>query len=487
MRAHSHGKPTRRSVQRSGGGFLEVYETPSGDLPVLHCFGDAEDMGRQYGALAGPLVKANSERLLSLFAGMGLPDAAVRLILDRAWALMEPHVPERFAREMAAVAGGAREAGVQVAVEDLQRIVAVTNLDLYRREERLLELAGEELRALLGGAEPHTPASCTMFAVWGSRTVDGKMYAHRNLDWLSQTGLHEARMLTVYHPERGNAFVTMGYAGVTGALAGMNARGITLAEVGAFSVREELDGIPWVFLARRVLEESDSIEDAREILVSARHTIGYNYLVADGDPENFGAGGYRPRALAFETNFECCEVFQDNDPQEHAAAWTAPDGERKPYGLALPEALMRADTAFGERSRALQATDNGPGDPANDGDPFKPFFGNSYLECHRPMHDMISAYETGSAYTFPVRNTPVIEKGKPRPIGPEEALTIAATVAHNTEKLAENDWNVMSVVYAPTDLRFWVSYESCTEGAWKNAPDSGYAEFDLRELLDARP
>jgi len=104
------------------------------------------------------------------------------------------------------------------------------------------------------------------------------------------------------------------------------------------------------------------------------------------------------------------------------------------------------------------------------------------------MHDMIRAYATGVEYVYPLRGTKIIEAGVPRKIGIDEALTIAATVAHNTEKLAESDWNVMSVVYAPTDLEFWVSYESCNDArGWKNAPDSGYLEFNVTALLHTGP
>jgi hypothetical protein len=101
------------------------------------------------------------------------------------------------------------------------------------------------------------------------------------------------------------------------------------------------------------------------------------------------------------------------------------------------------------------------------------------------MHDMVRAYERGAEYVYPLRNRKVIEPGPSRKIGPAEMLTIAATVAHNVEKLDVNDWNVMSVVYAATDLEFWLAYESQDEqGHWRNAPDSGYWHFDLKSLLN---
>lgn len=477
-----YAKPTGKSTRgRSGQGKLDVHSSPFGDVPLLHVAGTPEEMGYQYGHLVGDKIKRNAQRMIGLFTEAGLPESLVNLMLDNAWRRLEPHTPERFKREMAAIAVGAQAAGHELTVEDVHRITAVTNFDLYKREERIFEFLGEEGAALIEQMQKAGGMSCTMFAVWGPRTVNGELLASRNLDWVSQTGMHEDRLVTVHRPEGRNAFVTMGYAGVIGGLAGMNAKGIAFSEIGAFSVREELDGTPWTLIVRQVMEEAGTLEEGVKIMQDAKHTLGYNFMLADGDPANAVTDLFRPRAAVFETNFACCETFYEDDPKEHDAHWTAPEGTVIHYGLPMTEGVARGDMAYGESTRALQAADNGPGDPVNDGDPRK---GATYLECHRPMVDMIRAYEVGAEYVFPVRGTKVIEAGAPRRIGVEEALTIAGTVAHNTEKLAERDWNVMSVVYAPTSLDFWVAYESCDEaGTWRNAPDSGYIQFSLPELL----
>ncbi len=469
-------------VARYGQGRLERYRSELGEILVAHVQGTPEEIGMQYGALLAGPIEANVRDVLGLFNPPGMDASFGRGLLAKAWERFEPYVPEPCVVEMDAIRRGAQEVGVDLDPLAMPLLTAATNFDMYKREERLGELLADEPGELLGPAEGPPALSCTMLAVWGSRTVDGKLFSHRNLDWISQTGMHQRRLLTVYRPEGNHAFVTMGYAGVIGALAGMNDAGITLSEVGAFSVREELDGTPWALTARRVLAESDRLEDGVQILRDAHHTLGYNYLVADGDPARFGTSEFNPRAAALETNYECCEVFGENDPQEAAASWSDAGGKATHYGLPLTEAILRADTAFGERSRELQAADNGPGEPGQNGDPTVE--GSSYVRCHKPMHDMLLAYERGEAYTFPVRDTQVIEAGKPRKIGPEEMLTIAATVAHNVEKLPENDWNVMSVVYAPTDGEFWVAYEHQDEsGEWTNAPDTGYWHFRMGELM----
>jgi hypothetical protein len=481
-----HGKPTRRTTaKKSGKGFLEVYTSPVGDVPVLHVAGTPEDMGHQYGVLVGDRMLRNIRRMVGLFTAMGVSEPLVTLLLDNAWKRLEPHTPERYLREMAGIAAGAEAAGHGLTLADVRRITTVTNFDLYKREERVFEFLGDEGAALIEKMQQAGGMSCTMFAVWGSRTVDGKLLASRDLDWVSQTGMHEDRLVTVYRPDGLNAFVTMDYAGVVGGLAGMNEKGLAFSEIGSFSAREELDGTPWTLLVRQAMEEAANLEEGVRIIEGGRHTLGYNYMLADGDPARFGTPLFKPRAAVFETNFECCETFYEDDPKEHEASWTDPSGKAIHYGLPMTEGVARGDMAYGQRTRALQAADNGPGEPANNGDPLK---GSTYIECHKPMVDMIRAYESGAEYVYPLRNTKVIETGKPRKIGVEEALTIAATVAHNTEKLGESDWDVMSIVYAPTDLDFWVAYESCDPaGNWKNAPDSGYVQFNLQDLLNAQP
>lgn len=467
-----HVRPFRRqTIRTAGDGFFELYSSQLGELPVLHVRGTREQMGWQYGALVGDLVRRNADMTLGLFTQHGIPADLICRILDAAWARFEPHVPPAVLADIAAVTAGARSTGFNVAPEDVRRLIAVTNLDMYRRDERLPEL----LNPL------HPVPSCTFFAAWGPRTEGGKLLASRNLDWVSQTGMHETRLVTVYCPTGGVGFVTMGYAGLVGALAGMNEKGICFSEIGAFSGSEELDGTPWTLTARKVLEETHTLDRAIAVVRGAKHTIGYNFMVADGDPDAYGTPAYAPGAAAFETNFTCCETFRGDDPKEHAASWRDPGGNRLPYGLPIKNALMRADMAFSQSVRSLQATDNGPVVPGNDGNPFT---APTYIDCHKPMYDMFRAYETGAEYVYPLRNTRVIEPGPPRPIGRQEALNIAATVAHNIEKLDRNDWNVMSVVYAPTDLDFYVAYESRgADGHWKNAPDSGYWQFNLKELL----
>jgi len=483
--AASLERPSRVEHLRSAyGGRLDLHISKSNSVRILHVSGTPRQMGRQCGALTGDMIERVLHKSIAIFMAAGLPKPLVHKLVDTCWERLRPYAPARYLDEIAGIAEGAQENGAELTENDIHRLVTMTNLDLFRRDERFAEMLGPDAASMLGLLDGVPALSCTMFAVWGERTEDGKVFSMRNLDWVSQAGIHEERLVTVYRPEGRNAFASIGYAGGVGCLAGMNERGITLSQVGAFCTQEELDGIPWVFMARQVLEESDTLDEAASIVHSATHTIGYNYLIANGDPEHFGTPDYAPGAVAFETNHAVCAMFVENDPKEHAAVWRDADGSEHAYGTPMPQAIFRADTAFGVETRSVQVADNGPGLSENSGDPFGGPEGTSYTDCHLPMYRMIRAYETGEGYTFPVRDTLVVEPGEPRKIGPAEALNIAATVAHNSEKLHLNDWNVMSVVYAPTDLDFYVAWESHDErSGWKNAPDSGYMHLDLIALL----
>ena len=479
--------PNTVIAARHGDGFLAHVSGKLATLPVIHVCGDPESMGRQYGALLGARLITLHGLLTGIFTSDGLPEPLALRFLDACWEHFSPHIEPRYRAEIEAVAQGAQAVGVPLTVDMVRRVQASTNLDLYQRVgflAELLEIPAEELIASL----PDTATSCTMFGVWGSRTVAGKMFALRNLDWISQSGMHRHRLVTVCQPEGLEPFVTMGYEGVLGALAGINGRGISVSEVGTFSVSESLDGCPWTFMTRRVLEESANLEAGVAIIQATPRTLGYNFLIADGDAARFGAPEFHPRAAAMETNHDAIAIFHENDPREAAATWIDAEKNTHTYGFPLEDAICRGDIAYSPEVRALQVADDGPGLPENTGNPRgRDGCGSTYTECDMPMRDMLRAYETGAAYVFPVRGTEVIQAGPPRKVGSEEALNIAATVAHNTEKLGENDWNVMSVVYANTDREFWVAYEHEHEdGHWFNAPDSGYWHMSLDDLLTQR-
>jgi hypothetical protein len=114
-------------------------------------------------------------------------------------------------------------------------------------------------------------------------------------------------LITVYAPENGNAFVNIGSFGITGVHTGMSMKGISLGLMFSSSIDEALDGMPILFLLRKVLQYSNNLTEAFHVLNQTARTTGWNIVLGDG--KNFNA-------CAVEVSSKYCKVFWAGDPAE---------------------------------------------------------------------------------------------------------------------------------------------------------------------------
>ncbi len=68
------------------------------------------------------------------------------------------------------------------------------------------------------------------------------MFSGRNLDWAPSTGLTKYKTITVFHVADEVAHAAVAFAGLTGAITGMSAAGITVHEAGDDNKVVTLDG-----------------------------------------------------------------------------------------------------------------------------------------------------------------------------------------------------------------------------------------------------
>ncbi len=363
---------------------------------VLHLKGSGYEMGYQHGALAKNQVRAALGRFDQLLErareDVGMPRFATEMMLDLVYRWCSPDIPERYKREMEGIADGAG-----VSLKEIRRLHVVSVV---------------------------TERACSVFAVFGPATEDGKTYLGRNFDWIMDAGMQNESALILYEPEGHKAFASAGYLGLVGVLSGMNLEKIAIGQIGAISKDSDWSGIPMMLLLRRVLEESGSLEEAVNIVKNADRTVGYNYVFADGKT---GEG------VALETSANHCAVFRDNDPAETIE-----------YALPIEGAVFRADEAMDQTVRSFQTCAKGY--------PNMPYGSNSYDHRYKGMATRITAHH-----------------GK---ITRESALQI-------TRDVAMRDVNLHSVLCECTDLRLWVAHAKGTEDAWKQE----YIEYDLAELF----
>ena len=215
-------------------------------VPVLQVGGSPQVLGQAYGRLVGEQVRYLRGRYLGRVVGGGrLKQLALRMAQP-----MERHIPERYLRELGALAEAAGESREDV-------LLLATFLDVYR---------------LVGCS--------TLVAV--PPAAAGEPFLARNLDFPTLGVAHRYSMVVVYHPEGFRSFLSVTWPGLPGVVSGMNQAGLVLVMSEVSDGEQSLDGIPYQLLYRRVLEECDTVEQAEELVRRAARTMANNVVLLDG-------------------------------------------------------------------------------------------------------------------------------------------------------------------------------------------------------------
>lgn len=471
-----------RVIETFEGGTLLAADMSYGPVQIVQLSGTHYDMGRQYGYLLAEQIKdSTAAMLINVVMPYGLDTNLVKTLAAQVWGDMKPFVPREYLEEIKGIIDGAAQKGVSLNELTLALPIMVTNISDMNDKESLLKT--ESGRPWLHGLA----FTCSAFAAWGHRTVDGKMISTRVLDWEAGTGIDKYKILVVYKPvgkngERLATYMAAGWIGFIGAIDGMNEYGITLSEIGSENKQEKIAGMPWTLMFRQVLENARSLDDAVGVIQAAENTIGYNFVVGDGDAENYGKPGWAPGGAAVEENARHTSVIYANDPIDINAVWidrdgnpVLVDGAPVPYGTPLENAVLRADVAMSPDIRKTQAADNGPGEDGSDGNPLT---GGSYRNRHKAQYDALLALENGGAYANPYTGEPVFDAA------PGARLVDPMAALHIAKSAAVPDSSVLTIVYAATDLDMYVSWENLTGDVWTPSFDLPYMKVNLAALAN---
>ncbi len=211
--------------------------------------GTPEEIGRAH----GQLLRRESQRCIdSVLYAFGTVQTVVsgdwfRHTLDNAYARLKPHIPADHIAETRALA---------VALQQPPELLETLNVfpELFH---------------------------CSGFAVFDSATVDGTLYHGRVLDYMTTIGLQDCATTFIVAVDDKIPFLNVGYAGFTGSVSGMNAKAISLGEMGGRG-EGQWDGVPMATLMRRAMEECSSLDEVIRLWAGNPRTCEYYYVFADG-------------------------------------------------------------------------------------------------------------------------------------------------------------------------------------------------------------
>jgi hypothetical protein len=230
----------------SGQGRLEIQD----GTRVLFLKGTPEEMGRQQGELLKPELRDVMTRIVyGIGVGSSFPKGRWFFgEIESAEKRLHPFISDRTYREIDAMADAA---GVN------------------RQEARLANFFPELFH-------------CSGFSLTGDATVGGRMFHGRILDYMKGVGLEQNAVVMVYQPDIGNAWVNLSYAGFVGSVTAMNAKHISIGEMGGRG-EGNWDGKPMAQLIREVMENASTLDEAIAIMKKGPRTCAYYYVISDGN------------------------------------------------------------------------------------------------------------------------------------------------------------------------------------------------------------
>jgi len=312
-------------------------------------------------------------------------------------------------------------------------------LDYLREHNMTVTQFGSILSQAFG---PSNGQQCSMWGAWGSRTKTGKLWTGRNLDWLSQSGVSTYKLITVYHPPSGHAHATVGFVGLTGAITGMSAPGLTVHEAGNDNKMESGLGFGWAVRLRYIMENADDHASVQKLWNDTENTMGLNHGIGSAKDNQF---------LILEVKAGYTAYFHANDSRE---ANYQVNGTY--YGNPLTEALWRTNHGF------------------------DPVFLNSAMYDH-PGTDTQTRYVLlhDSFVNYQSQNSPIDEL---------QAVNITALVGDKGGKTpdtfttcekASSGSNIISVTYNPSASIMYVAFENGKDATHLPACCNYYVKFDM--------
>lgn len=139
---------------------------------------------------------------------------------------------------------------------------------------------------------------CSSFAAWGEKSEDGSLILGRNFDFYAGDDFAKDKVVAFVKPDQGYPFMMLTWAGMIGAVSGMNHEGLTVTINAGKSKIPLIAKTPISILTREILQYASTIEEAvaiakkRKVFVSESIMVGSakdkKAVLIEVSPNDFG-------------------------------------------------------------------------------------------------------------------------------------------------------------------------------------------------------
>jgi isopenicillin-N N-acyltransferase like protein len=146
---------------------------------------------------------------------------------------------------------------------------------------------------------------CTAFSAWGARTDDGRLLIGRNFDFYVGDAFAEDKLINFVKPKTGYKFMMISWAGMIGAVSGMNEKGLTVTLNASKSEIPTSSATPISLVAREILQYAKNINEALEIAKKRKTFVSESLFIGSAEDK---------RTVTIEKTPSRTELFESPAP-----------------------------------------------------------------------------------------------------------------------------------------------------------------------------